>query len=163
MKPAEIGIYLLGVVIVIGAYVLTEVPLIKGTNAATGILLAAGGLASWLTTNSPFHAIRQRVINKAVKTGSVRPSAASTVGIVLLCGLLLGGCAELKPIARTALDIARAACEMFAVDNKDLVRLSPKDFCEQEENLQPFFDSILATQRQVSATMGAKTDGGAQP
>lgn len=57
------------------------------------------------------------------------------------------GCAAFKKVARTANDIATMLCEMTAAEYTLQSRdgLSPKQWCEIKEHLDPFLDYILST------------------
>lgn len=65
---------------------------------------------------------------------------------------LTAGCAQFKPIARTVVDIARGACEMFAAEQG----LSISDVCATEKQLQPFVDGLLAAKREHGVTHGVE-------
>lgn len=66
--------------------------------------------------------------------------------------------AQDKAIARTVLDVARNACELYATQ----AGLTAKDVCETEEQLRPFIDSILAAQAAASAQRAGTCGVGAQ-
>lgn len=66
----------------------------------------------------------------------------------------LTGCPYVKPIARTALEAARYACQSYA----EQTGVSWEDICKTEEQLRPFLDAILAAQAQAAAaSAGAPT------
>jgi len=67
---------------------------------------------------------------------------AATTLILCLTALVLSGCAQLKPWAKTAIEAARHACAAYATQ----AGLSFKDVCETEKQLRPFIDAILAAQ-----------------
>lgn len=59
-----------------------------------------------------------------------------------------GGCAMFKKVVRTIDDIASDACVLFATENADdLAGLSPADFCDVRENLEPFVEYITRAQQ----------------
>jgi len=72
---------------------------------------------------------------------------AATTLILALAALVLTGCPQFKPWARTALEAARHACAAYA----EQTGLSFKDVCDTEEKLRPFIDSILAAQAAAAA------------
>jgi hypothetical protein len=73
----------------------------------------------------------------------------ATLAIAALA-LVLTGCAQFKPLARTALEAARHACAVYA----EQTGVTFEDVCDTEEKLRPFIDSILAAQ-QAAAAQGA--------
>lgn len=67
---------------------------------------------------------------------------ASTLGPL---GLVLCTGGSYRPIARTVVDIAIAACESFAAqDEGNLGGLRPSDWCAIASNAQPFIDGLLS-------------------
>ncbi len=80
--------------------------------------------------------------------------------IIVLLALLLGGCADVKPIARTINDAARVACDAAFGKQPPPQEVSVEEVCEHHERLQPFIDGILAARREVGAGIGE--EGGAE-
>jgi hypothetical protein len=77
--------------------------------------------------------------------------------LIGLCLFVVWGCAGLAAVARTANDIARDACVLFATENKAALGASvgsPADWCAVRENVAPFLDSILSAQRMSAQRMG---------
>jgi hypothetical protein len=74
---------------------------------------------------------------------------------ILLC-LCLGGCAAVKPYARTVNEAARILCETsFGIDEEAAKRgLSVKELCALHDVVKPFLDEALKAQR-----VGAKRAG----
>lgn len=137
---------------------------LEGAIAAAAPLMSAGGVLlgkEWFPQSD--HA--QQVYSKRPPP----PPPVTFTGIVLLLGvvpvaLYLSSCAELKPIARTVVDIARTLCLLTAEEQDAAARdgLTPAQFCEAEEHLRPFVDEILSAQKRASGVVGL-TSGGESP
>ncbi len=67
-------------------------------------------------------------------------------------------CAGLKPILRTIDDVAQDLCLIFATENEDALGVSPGDFCEAKDHLQPFIDQVLAA-KQTAGGMALDKSG----
>lgn len=65
----------------------------------------------------------------------------------LVVAVALSGCATIKPIAKTVLDVAREACGFYASQTG----FSFEDACATEKQLRPFIDAILAAQAAAAA------------
>ena len=104
------------------------------------------------------------------------------VFVVIAASTLLGSCAAVKSIARTADDIANAACELFGQEHPQeferLVRqvlplaaeqeaeadgFNPVVLCKVKEVLQPFIDDLLEQQSGMALGLQPETNGGATP
>lgn len=94
---------------------------------------------------------------------------ARRFGIALAWVLLLtalGGCAwwqqNKKQIVSTITDVAIDLCRIFASEQEAeaLGGLSPKDFCEIAENLQPFIDAAAAAKQSAGKAALKRTSGG---
>jgi hypothetical protein len=69
----------------------------------------------------------------------------------------LGGCAGLKQNARTVNDAANVLCELFGVENPEVLQgASVSDYCAVKENLDPFIESILAAKQGLKASLNAE-------
>lgn len=76
--------------------------------------------------------------------------------LILLLALPLVGCtAAQKEVAKTVLDIARNACDLYATQHG----LSIKDACDTEEKLRPFVDGYLASAQAAGAARTAGMSG----
>lgn len=66
------------------------------------------------------------------------------------------GCGFLKPVARTANDIALLTCKnTFGAPGVELPQgVTLEEFCNHHENLQPFIDNILAAKTIVGTAQG---------
>ena len=65
------------------------------------------------------------------------------------------GCAALKPVARTVVDIARCLCEKVMSENPgELANLSVEEYCAKEELLRPFVDEMLAAEKRAKSRAG---------
>jgi dihydroorotase len=75
--------------------------------------------------------------------------------LALILAMLLSSCAawqKAKPFVRTINDAATTLCHLFASENEGkLGGLSPSDFCEVKENLDPFIDAALAAKQAAGA------------
>ena len=76
-------------------------------------------------------------------------------GLSLLAVLALFAavaCAEVKPVARTAVDIARDFCAITVAERNGVsVEEAVKQFCATEEQLDPWLDELLAAKQRVAA------------
>lgn len=73
----------------------------------------------------------------------------------LLTAFLLTGCAAIKNHARTVNDIASDLCMLVATENAEqLAGLTPRQWCQIHENLQPFIDEVLAAKRSSETKVG---------
>lgn len=94
----------------------------------------------------------------------------------------LSSCAAVKHIARTADDIANAACELFGAEHpEEFERLAravlppgtereaeaqgfnPIILCQIKEVVQPFIDNLLEQQAGMAAGLSGDTSGGSAP
>jgi hypothetical protein len=63
-----------------------------------------------------------------------------------------GSCAEVKPVVRTAVDIARDLCAMVAAQRQSIsIEDAVNAFCATETELEPWIDAVLAAQEQATA------------
>lgn len=70
------------------------------------------------------------------------------LAFVVLSGVT--GCAAVRPVVRTVLDIATSLCESVAVRSQDRLHgLSVSEWCAIERNLEPFIDAVLAAERKA--------------
>lgn len=74
---------------------------------------------------------------------------------IVLAALTLGCTAAQKNIAKTVLDVARNACDLYAAQNG----LSVKDVCATEEQLRPFVDGFLAASQAAGSARTAAMSG----
>ena len=69
-----------------------------------------------------------------------------------------GACAQVKPVVRSAVDVARDLCAMVTADRYSI---SPQDavrlFCATEAQLDPWLQEILAAEKRAMA----KSEGAA--
>lgn len=77
---------------------------------------------------------------------------AGFLGLMIFGASAAVGCAALKTIVRTIDDIAEDACVLFATQNagehtERLQGLSPAEFCDIKENLDPFIEHITRAQQ----------------
>jgi 2-oxoglutarate dehydrogenase E2 component (dihydrolipoamide succinyltransferase) len=77
--------------------------------------------------------------------------------LVALFALSTGCTAANKAVARTVLDVARSACDLYASQ----AGLSISDVCATEQQLAPFIDSILAAQAAASSQRAGGCGAGA--
>ena len=76
--------------------------------------------------------------------------ALSLVAVLSL--LVAVACAEVKPVARTAVDIARDFCVMTVAERNGIsVEEAVKQFCATEEQLDPWLDELLAAKQRLAA------------
>jgi hypothetical protein len=69
---------------------------------------------------------------------------------------LATGCTQMqKDVAKTVLDVARNACDLYATQHG----LSVKDVCDTEEKLRPFVDGYLASAQAAGAARTASMSG----
>lgn len=99
--------------------------------------------------------------------------------LVAVLATSIGGCAAVKKIARTADDIAKAACELFGTEHpEEFERLArsvlppgaeqeaeaqgfdPIILCQIKEVVQPFIDDLLEQQAGMAAGLSQGTSGG---
>jgi hypothetical protein len=68
----------------------------------------------------------------------------------------LVGCAALKPIIRTIVDIATLLCENAASEQpiSALQGQTPQQFCKVKANVQPFIDQVLSAKLNASRKTG---------
>lgn len=74
----------------------------------------------------------------------------------LVC--VLAACAAVKPVLRTIDDVAQDLCMIFAAENEDALGISPGDFCEAKQHLQPFIDQVLAAKQTAGGMATAKPE-----
>jgi hypothetical protein len=77
------------------------------------------------------------------------------LAIVTLSCVLYTGCAALWPTVRTIVDIATDACELWASEQHKIA-LSPQDFCDVAENVEPFLQQQRLAQAQAGAVARAQ-------
>lgn len=77
--------------------------------------------------------------------------------LAVLSASAVGACAEMKPIARTAVDIARDLCAMTIAERNGIsTEEAVRTFCATEAQLEPWLDELLAAkQRMAARTQGA--------
>lgn len=64
------------------------------------------------------------------------------------CGFSTSGCATLKPLARTTLDVARSLCALHYSEREGLsLDDAARSFCETEAALRPWLDLALRAHR----------------
>lgn len=91
-------------------------------------------------------------------SGAHWATAILMVGMLSLAALDLPGCAMVKPVIRAVDDIARDACQLFATGHPDqLGGVSPAEFCDAREHLEPFIDHILSGQQAAGAAAVSAT------
>ena len=77
--------------------------------------------------------------------------------LAVLSASAVGACAEMKPVALTAVDIARDLCAMTIAERNGIsTEEAVRTFCATEAQLEPWLDELLATkQRMAARTQGA--------
>lgn len=87
--------------------------------------------------------------------------AAFVANVIVVGGLLIGSACTTaqKATAKTAADVAAEACHFaFGEHPEELPPgVSIKDFCEAEEHLLPFVDSILSAREGIAHKLGTDT------
>lgn len=130
------------------------------------IYLLLTGLATIFanTKAGPFFARWGADLRKVLKAVGKDPEepeagkAAKPPVLPLLCGLvvmfvLTAGCAALKPIARTADDIAHQLCALHYAEAEGLsLEEAGTKFCQTEAAIRPWLELVLRTQRVGTAT-----------
>jgi hypothetical protein len=78
----------------------------------------------------------------------------------LLVVSLVVGCAAIKPIIRTIVDVAEILCILTAEkqNQKALMDMTPQQWCAVETNLQPFIDQLFAAQKAAAVQKGFKVE-----
>jgi hypothetical protein len=72
--------------------------------------------------------------------------------VTVLALLVAVACAEVKPVARTAVDVARDFCAITVAERNGIsVEDAVKQFCATEEQLDPWIDELLAAKQRVAA------------
>ena len=76
--------------------------------------------------------------------------------LILAFCLSLSGCAGLLKGVRTVIDLATCLCEIVAVEQPQdkLGGLTPKEYCEKEENLRPFIEQITKAKAAAAQKAG---------
>jgi hypothetical protein len=69
--------------------------------------------------------------------------------------VLVAGCGLFKDGVRTIIDIARDACELYVDKHEGLTALTPEDFCELRDNLDPFVRGLTSMQETAGAELEA--------
>lgn len=68
--------------------------------------------------------------------------------LLLVVAALLSGCSSLKPILRTAHDVAKSLCALHYSEQQGLsVEEAGSKFCETEAQLRPWIDFVLKTKK----------------
>lgn len=68
--------------------------------------------------------------------------------LVVLVALSSSGCSSLKPILRTAHDVAKSLCALHFSEQQGLsVEEAASKFCETETQLRPWIDFVLKTKK----------------
>jgi hypothetical protein len=86
--------------------------------------------------------------------------------IAIVFVLLVTGCAATKSVARTLNDVARNLCMLTASDyGEEKLGMTPKDWCDVRENLDPFIREVTSAQAAAVSQSGlaqpkASQDGG---
>jgi len=77
--------------------------------------------------------------------------------VAVLALIAAGACAEMKPVVRTAVDIARDLCAMTIAERNGIsTEEAVRTFCATEAQLEPWLDELLAAkQRMAARTSGA--------
>ena len=125
--------------------------LLRAGYAILVIGLGASGAHGWLKESPIPYSGGQG--GRKTKSGSVETSAEparleiqATKFLALSLLLLIPSCATVKPIARTAHDIAVLWCEAhYRSSGKDSV--SAQELCASEKVLRPWIDMILAGEK----------------
>ena len=75
---------------------------------------------------------------------------------LLVVLVLVAGCAWFGPAVRTALDIARALCELTAAEQpaQKLGGMTAQEWCAIEANVEPFVDEITAAKQAAAGKAG---------
>ncbi len=82
---------------------------------------------------------------------------------VVLGIVSMAACAEIKPIARTANDIARELCFLTYGENPEALKgLTLKEVCAADKIIAPILDQILAAKKMALAR-AAETQAPAAP
>jgi hypothetical protein len=73
---------------------------------------------------------------------------------------LVAGCGWLGSAIRTTIDIARCLCEVVAAEQPEgeLAGMSPEEWCEVRENLEPFIDEVTRAKAAASRKAGFHGD-----
>lgn len=75
--------------------------------------------------------------------------------VALLSWYSATSCAEMKPLIRTANDIAAAWCEAYYSKQSGITaEQAAQDFCKTEAQLHPWLDLVLAGERDGVAKLG---------
>ena len=79
--------------------------------------------------------------------------------LVLVLVVLLAACtATQRQVARTVVDVARTACELFASEQAGKQKADPeklvRELCATEADLAPWIDSLLSANRLAAAKGG---------
>lgn len=75
---------------------------------------------------------------------------ALSLAVLALLGAV--ACAEVKPVARTAVDVARDFCALTVAERNGIsVEEAVKQFCATEEQLDPWLDELLAAKQRLAA------------
>lgn len=78
--------------------------------------------------------------------------------LLVAVAVLVSACATVKHVARTINDAADIACELFAADHPDALQsLTPEQWCDIHEHLDPFIEEILQAQREAGAKLGIQS------
>lgn len=76
----------------------------------------------------------------------------------IAAALAIAACATVKHVARTINDAADIACELFAADHPEALQsLTPEQWCDIHEHLDPFIEEILQAQREAGAKLGIES------
>jgi hypothetical protein len=133
---------------------LNRVPFADAIKVLSGFF--GGLLAAWMR-GTPAPAA------EPAKAPTTPPLPLLALALVLMLGFT--GCADVKPVLRTANDVAQAMCSLFYSKQKGLsVDDAAKTFCSTQKQLQPWIDHVLATEQSGVAgleptELDAGTDG----
>jgi hypothetical protein len=74
--------------------------------------------------------------------------------VLTLAGLLLGSCANWKPAARTANDLARDLCSLFFAESQGIsIEQAAETACKTRDQLDPWLREILAAKQSAGAAV----------
>lgn len=117
--------------------------------AAVLKLVRALGLDPWMLVQAISLLVRKRLPAAQVAgSKSMRPPPLVTLTLGCVCLVLMTGCAELKPIARTTDDVARSLCALFFSQRQGVtLEQAERAFCATEADLRPWLDQVLAAKQ----------------
>ena len=72
--------------------------------------------------------------------------------VAVVATLAISACAEVKPVVRTAVDIARDLCAMVTAERAGIsTEEAARTFCATESQLEPWLDEVLAAEQRTAA------------